>query len=242
MATMALMAWTESGGGIGSAKRQLVEQHRGRLDWQPGVAVFAGAAEALGAAVAWLQHEPSGATTTIAVTVAELDTEQGSVDAAAAVIATTRKLAVRGDPGAILATELVHLLLPSPACGTWVEEPGGAEVGGRPVHRLWWERTRSLEATTVVVAEDAAIIRAGIVSLLRDDGMSVVGEAADYDAVLAAVRTARPQLLTPISASRFGVLVALWIAPQIACASKGLVRHSGADSGADLTVCQQILR
>jgi DNA-binding NarL/FixJ family response regulator len=194
MATMALMAWTESGGGIGSAKRQLVELHRGRLDWQPGVAVFAGAAEALGAAVAWQQHEPPDATTTIAVTVAELDTEQASVDAAGTVIATTRKLVAWGDPGAILATELVHLLLPSPACGAWVDEPG-IEVGGRPVHRLVWERTRSLAAITVVVAEDAAIIRAGIVSLLRDDGMSVVGEAADYDSVLAAVRTARPQLL-----------------------------------------------
>jgi DNA-binding NarL/FixJ family response regulator len=196
MATKAFMVWTDTGGGVDPARRQLVEQHHGRLDWQPGVAVFAGAAEALRAAVAWQQHEPSGApTTAIAVTVVELDTEQGSIDAAAAVIATTRELAAQGDPGAILATELVHLLLPSPTCGTWAEEPGAARVGGLPVHQLIWEPTTSLEATTVVVAEDAAIIRAGIVSLLRAEGMSVVGEAADYDAVLTAVRTARPRLL-----------------------------------------------
>ena len=193
MSTKALMAWTDTGGGVDPAKRQLVEQHHGRLDWLPGVAVFDGAAEALNAAVAWQQHEPSGAPTTIALTVVELDPEPGSVDAAA-MIATTRKLAARGDPGEILATELVHLLLPAPVRGAWVDEPG-VEVGGRPVHRLVWERTRSRAVTTVVVAEDAAIIRAGIVSLLRADGMSVVGEAADYDTVLAVVRTSRPQLL-----------------------------------------------
>ena len=53
MATMTLMAWSETDGGFDPAKRRLIEQHHGRLDWQPGVAVFAGAAEALGAAVAW---------------------------------------------------------------------------------------------------------------------------------------------------------------------------------------------
>ncbi len=53
------------------------------------------------------------------------------------------------------------------------------------------------------------------------------------DAVMPSVK---PQELTPISASRLGVLVALWIEPQIACASEGLVRQSGAGFGADLTV------
>lgn len=194
MATKALMVWTDAGDGVDPAKRQLVEQHHGWLDWQPGVAVFDGAAAALGAAVAWQEHETSSSPTTIAVTVVELDPEPGADDAAT-VIATTRELAASGDPGAILATELVYLLLPSPACGRWAEESGGAAVGARPFHQLLWERTTRLASISVVVAEDAAIIRAGIVSLLRADGMSVVGEAADYGTVIAVVRTSRPQLL-----------------------------------------------
>ena len=58
MATMALMAWTGFGAGNGPGIRAVVERHRGRLDWQPGVAVFAGCAEALAAAVQWQQVRP----------------------------------------------------------------------------------------------------------------------------------------------------------------------------------------
>ena len=39
----------------------------------------------------------------------------------------------------------------------------------------------------MVIAEDVAIIRAGIISLLRDDGMTIVGEATDYESELSAV-------------------------------------------------------
>ena len=92
MATLALMAWTGSNPAIGPAKRLIIEQHRGRLDWQPGVAVFPGAAEALEAAVAWQQHEQPGTDTVIAVTVAELPPQPGPDDAGAA--------AVDGDPTA----------------------------------------------------------------------------------------------------------------------------------------------
>jgi len=51
----------------------IIEQRRGRLDRQPGVAIFPGAAEALQAAVAWQQHERPGTDAVIAVTVAELN-------------------------------------------------------------------------------------------------------------------------------------------------------------------------
>jgi DNA-binding NarL/FixJ family response regulator len=81
-----------------------------------------------------------------------------------------------------------------PACGSWSEE-SLLDPGGTSIHRLQWQRTGQQEHITVVVAEDVAIIRAGIVSLLTADGMTVVGEAANYDAVLAAVRASRPRLL-----------------------------------------------
>ena len=47
----------------------------------------------------------------------------------------------------------------------------------------------------VVVAEDAALIRAGIVRLLASEGFEVVAEAGDYDSLLAAVDREPPDLV-----------------------------------------------
>lgn len=47
----------------------------------------------------------------------------------------------------------------------------------------------------VVVAEDHALLRAGLVELLRTAGLTVVGQAADADQLLAAVRTTRPDVV-----------------------------------------------
>ena len=196
MATLALMAWTGASPDIGPAKRLIIEQFRGRLDRQPGVAIFPGAAEALQAAVAWQQHERPGTDAVIAVTVAELQPEPGQDRAGAAAVEATRLLVENGNPGTILATEVVRLLVPSPNCGLWADQPAaGNWLGGSSVHQLLWDRTDQPEAITVVIAEDVAIIRAGIISLLRDDGMTIVGEATDYESELSAVRATRPRLL-----------------------------------------------
>lgn len=48
---------------------------------------------------------------------------------------------------------------------------------------------------TVVVAEDAAIVRAGVVGLLRDEGYDVVADVAHHDALLEATREHRPRLV-----------------------------------------------
>lgn len=48
---------------------------------------------------------------------------------------------------------------------------------------------------SVVVADDAALIRAGIVRLLDGGGFNVVGEAADFDELLAAVDATVPRLV-----------------------------------------------
>ena len=191
MATLALMAWSDPGAEMDPATRVLIERHHGRLDWQPGFAVFAGAADALQAAIDW-QQQP-GSTSVIGVIVAEFDlgTVSGGADS---VVNAARQLVDNGYPGSILATEVVRLLLPTPGCGTWAEEPV-VRVGRPGIHQLLWERVDRPEDITVVVAEDVAIIRAGIVSLLRDDGMTIVGEAVDYQSELTVVRTTRPRLL-----------------------------------------------
>ena len=46
----------------------------------------------------------------------------------------------------------------------------------------------------VVLAEDNALLRAGLVELLTLAGFEVVGEAADADTLLALVRETRPDV------------------------------------------------
>lgn len=197
MATVAVMAW--HGSVMEPSVRDLIQRHQGRFGHQPGIAFFPGAADALDAAIDWQQQAMSttvstatSTTATIAITVAELDLS--NTEGAAA--AFTRRLADTGSAGTILATEIVRLLLPHPDRGQWSDEVvSDARPGQMAIHQLLWRTEAPPEAITVVVAEDAAIIRAGIISLLRADGMTVVGEAGDHDELLAAVRRSRPQLL-----------------------------------------------
>ena len=190
MATVAVMAW--NGFGVEASIRPLIDRHRGSCGNQPGIAFFAGAADALGAAVDWQQMSATTGSA-IAVSVGDLDIAEAE---GAPAVALTRHVAAIGSAGMILATEIVRLLLPHPDCGRWSDEfVGITGPGDMAIHQLLWRTEVPSGAITVVVAEDAAIIRAGIVSLLKIDGMTVVGQAGDYDTVLSTVRTARPRLL-----------------------------------------------
>jgi DNA-binding NarL/FixJ family response regulator len=188
VATLAVMAWRVIDPGLDPAGRAVIDRHRGRLGRQPGIAFFPGAADALAAAVDW--QASSAATGAVAVNVAELP---GSDPESSGVLRSTRAIADSGEPGAILATEIVRLLLPDPEHGSWSDEVVPAP-GQLAVHRFLWSPPPT-GTITVVVAEDAAIIRAGIVSLLQADGMTVVAEAADYESLLDTARSTRPQLL-----------------------------------------------
>ncbi|HEY5113983.1 MAG TPA: LuxR C-terminal-related transcriptional regulator [Nakamurella sp.] len=185
MATLAVLAWHP----IDPADRDTVERYTGRIGRQPGVAYFPGAADALRAATHWQQREHPHTRRAIAVTLAELDPAHPDGEAA---VALTHRLAETGHPGTIIATEIVKLLIPEPDCGTWAAAPP-AGPSTAPIHELLWREAPA--PLGVVVAEDAAIIRAGIVSLLRTDGMDILGEAADYDTLLATVRDTQPRLL-----------------------------------------------
>jgi DNA-binding NarL/FixJ family response regulator len=186
---MAVMAWKVTDPGFDPAINGVIERHRGRLGRQPGIAFFPGAAAALAAAVDW--QASSVPTSAVAVNVAEVPVSDPESSGS---LPSTRKIAESGEPGTILATEIVRLLLPEPENGSWSDEAVPAP-GQLAVHQFLWSPPLSTRTITVVVAEDAAIIRAGIVSLVRADGMTVVAEAVDYDSLLDSVRTTRPQLL-----------------------------------------------
>ncbi|MDR3664438.1 MAG: response regulator transcription factor [Mycobacterium sp.] len=57
------------------------------------------------------------------------------------------------------------------------------------------ETTTGVDAIRIVVAEDEALLRGGLTSLLRQSGFDVVGEAADAVGLLDLVRTTAPDLV-----------------------------------------------
>lgn len=195
MATISILAWAGHRPAVlTGAGRRAIEGHAGRIDDEHAVACFDGIAAALAAAARWQQDEESAPMSAVAVNAVEVDDGVSAPDARA--IALTRELADRGRPGDILALDVVRLLAADPPSGRWADELAlTVGVPPRLAHRFLWPRAESVPPITVVLAEDAAIIRAGLVSLLRGDGVNVVGEAGDYESVLERVRQTRPQLL-----------------------------------------------
>lgn len=184
MAVQALLVWSPSH----AADADAVARFDGTIGRRPGVASFAGAAEALRAAVRWQQLDLAGPQRSIVVLVAEVNPAHPDGSSA---VAAAADIAENISAGCIVGTEVVRLLVPEPDCGTWIDPAPRATA--ESWHELDWPR--SAAPLGVVVAEDATIIRAGIVSLLRADGMEILGEAGDFDSTLEAVRRTRPRLL-----------------------------------------------
>lgn len=194
MTTTTMLAWSHDAPGPTPAVRARVEEHGGRFPHRDGLALFTGTAEAVAAAIDWQQAEQDQPATSLALHVAEVNYRADAPEPAS--VALVRELAERGHPGDILATDVVRMLLPVATPAQWSDEL--ATSIGEPahlVHAITWPRTNDAAPITVVVAEDVALIRAGLVSLLRDDGFDVVAEAADYDSLLSTVRATRPRLL-----------------------------------------------
>ena len=187
MTTLAVLAWHPRD--VDERDTELVERHHGRLRRRPGIAYFPGAADALHAAVDWQRRDHPFNSRAFAVTVAELDPAGPEQDEA---VSTPRRIAETARLGSIVGTEVVRLLIPEPESGFWTAAtfPLDPTI---PLHELFWREKAG--PIGVVVAEDAAIIRAGIVSLLSADGMDILGEADSYESVLSTVRRTAPQLL-----------------------------------------------
>ncbi len=194
MTTTTLLAWPDAAPGPTPAVRARVEEHGGSFPHRGGLALFTGTAAAVAAAVDWQQAEQDQPATCLALHVAELTYRADAPEPPS--VGLVRELAERGHSGDILATAVVRILLPAPIPAHWSDELS-TSIGdpAQLVHLLTWPRSTEAAPITVVVAEDVALIRAGLVSLLRDDGFEVVGEAADYAALLSTVRAARPRLL-----------------------------------------------
>lgn len=79
----------------------------------------------------------------------------------------------------------------------------------------------------VIVADDSAVIRAGVARILEDGGLQVVGEAADADEAMMCVEEHRPDLavldIRMPPAGNAGLVTAEWIRDRYAGATAVLV-------------------
>jgi DNA-binding NarL/FixJ family response regulator/class 3 adenylate cyclase len=116
----------------------------------------------------------------------------------ATLVLARRLCDVAAQPGEIVATDLVRALLTSR--GDVEFDPlGHVLLKGieHPVEawRVPWEPLPPIVGLRVIVADDAALIRSGVVHLVRAGGFDVIAEVADADALVAAVDLDPPDLV-----------------------------------------------
>jgi DNA-binding NarL/FixJ family response regulator len=169
------------------ATREAVERHGGHLVPSPEgtvAAAFSSSLEAIAAATELQQAAGPGAGVRVGVHVGEGDH----------VVATAAGLCRSAAAGEILVSDLVQRMIGG---GDLTFGPGRAVGVSDPAldaAPLLWE-PRAERRIRAIVADDAALIRAGIVRLLTEAGFDVVADVADADALLAAVEAHRPDLV-----------------------------------------------
>jgi DNA-binding NarL/FixJ family response regulator/class 3 adenylate cyclase len=113
-------------------------------------------------------------------------------------LVTARRLCDAAAPGAILVSDLVRALV-GPRADVAFEPHGPLALKGMPepvvAFTVPWEPLPSEQPLRVVVADDAALIRSGVVRLLADAGFAVVADVGDADALVAAVAADPPDLV-----------------------------------------------
>lgn len=188
--------------------RRVVESHRGQVSKLLGDGVLAQFDSAHGAVraargiqqAAELQARAVGSVdlgVRIGVAVGEVVELYDEIHGATLLLA--RRLCERAArPGQIVVTDLVRALLASR--GDIEFDPlGTVELEGiaQPVTawRVPWEHLPAVTSVRVTVADDAALIRSGVVQLLRVAGFDVIDEVADADQLVAAVDRHPPDLV-----------------------------------------------
>jgi len=190
-----------SGDRLGLPRRE-IETHGGRVATTTDhglMALFPSAYDAVRAAVRVqqaLEHVHPDGQARIGVNVGEVVADGD--DGFGTAVATARELCLAAAAGDIVVSDIVRLLVGSRAdCTFDAREPVTIEGSTEPL-TAWtvpWTPLPSTVPIRVVVADDAALIRAGIVRLLSDGGLQVIAEADDFDGVIRAVDADPPDLL-----------------------------------------------
>jgi DNA-binding NarL/FixJ family response regulator/class 3 adenylate cyclase len=187
--------------------RSVATTHRGTVTKQLGdgvMACFDAAVDGVHAAIAMQQaveragREDDAITSSVRIGLHVGDVVDGTADVAfGSAVVVARRLCDAARPGQILASQVVRLLVGNRPSLEHLDI-GVLDLKGVPepveVVSYSWEPADD-PPVRVVVAEDAAIIRDGIIRLLTAEGFDVVADAADFDALVAAVDRHRPGLV-----------------------------------------------
>jgi DNA-binding NarL/FixJ family response regulator len=116
--------------------------------------------------------------------------DDGDDDVFGAAVVIARRLCDAAAPGQIVASELVRMLVGNRPDISFTPhheitlKGSGEQVGTAVVE---WAPLPVEAPVRVIVADDAALVRTGIVRLLSDEGFEVVAEASDYDSLISAI-------------------------------------------------------
>jgi DNA-binding NarL/FixJ family response regulator len=130
--------------------------------------------------------------------VVEASDDDAGEDVFGATVVLAHRLCAHAEPGEILASEIVRMLVGSRTDVTF-EPVEAVTLKGFdqpvPVVRVGWEPLPDELPTRVVIADDAVLVRSGLVRLLTDEGFEVAGEAGDAEELLALVDAQLPALV-----------------------------------------------
>jgi DNA-binding NarL/FixJ family response regulator/class 3 adenylate cyclase len=185
--------------------RTEIERRRGRIAKTLGngvMALFDSCYDAASASIA-MQQVVAGSTSIegfdglrIGINVGEVVDEADDIFGSAIVVA--RRLCDAAEPGQILVSDLGRLLIGNRRDVAFVPAgPFELEGFAEPVQAsaLLWSPLPEEEPLRVVVADDAGLIRAGIVRLLADGGFVVTADVGDASALLDAVAADPPDVV-----------------------------------------------
>jgi DNA-binding NarL/FixJ family response regulator/class 3 adenylate cyclase len=113
-------------------------------------------------------------------------------------VALARQLCTGASPGQILASEIARMLIGNrPDVRFRPVEPVEFEGTAGPIvaSEMLWEALSDPVVTRVIVADDSALIRSGVVRLLADSGFDVIAQASDYLSLVSAIDRDPPDLV-----------------------------------------------
>lgn len=190
--------------------RTVVERHGGRVAKTLGdgvMALFNSAYDASRAGISLQQQVDRLSRAThpeprlrVGASVGEVvDASDGlNEDVFGAAVVLAHRLCAAAEPGQILVSDLVRMLVGTRS-DVLFEPVGSVQAKGFdddvPASLVSWEPLPDESPTSVVVADDAALVRSGVVRLLGDEGFVVLGEAGDADELLALVEREQPDLV-----------------------------------------------
>ncbi len=124
--------------------------------------------------------------------------EDDNDDIFGAVVVVARRLCDAARPGKIVASEVTRMLIMNRPDIEFVPLEA-LQLKGVPglmaANEVVWAPLPDTRLPRVIVADDSALIRSGVVRLLSGSGFEVIAEASDYESLLSAIDSDPPDLV-----------------------------------------------